>query len=359
MTNKTVLHAKHIEAGAKMVDFFGWDMPINYGSQIEEHHAVRRDAGMFDVSHMTIVDVKGVQAQAYLRYLLANDVAKLQDKGKALYSGMINEAGGVVDDLIVYFFDETNYRLVVNSATKEKDLNWLNKQTQGFDVTVTERDEFAMIAVQGPNAKAQAGKLFSAAQQEAVSGMKPFYGVQAEDLFIATTGYTGETGYEIMVPNAQAADFWQQLLDLGVSPCGLGARDTLRLEAGMNLYGQDMDETISPLAANMGWTISWEPKERNFVGREVLEQQRAQGTEKLVGLVMKEKGVLRAGQKVTVAGGDGVITSGTFSPTLGHSVALARVSNTVTDTAEVEMRKKWVTVEVVKPSFVRNGKSVL
>ena len=359
MTNKTVLHAKHIEAGAKMVDFFGWDMPINYGSQIEEHHAVRRDAGMFDVSHMTIVDVKGVQAQAYLRYLLANDVAKLQDKGKALYSGMINEAGGVVDDLIVYFFDETNYRLVVNSATKEKDLNWLNKQAQGFDVTVTERDEFAMIAVQGPNAKAQAGKLFSAAQQEAVSGMKPFYGVQAEDLFIATTGYTGETGYEIMVPNAQAADFWQQLIDLGVSPCGLGARDTLRLEAGMNLYGQDMDETISPLAANMGWTISWEPKERNFVGREVLEQQRAQGTEKLVGLVMKEKGVLRAGQKVTVAGGDGVITSGTFSPTLGHSVALARVSNTVTDTAEVEMRKKWVTVEVVKPSFVRNGKSVL
>lgn len=359
MTNKTVLHAKHIEAGAKMVDFFGWDMPINYGSQIEEHHAVRRDAGMFDVSHMTIVDVKGVQAQAYLRYLLANDVAKLQDKGKALYSGMINETGGVVDDLIVYFFDETNYRLVVNSATKEKDLNWLNKQAQGFDVTVTERDEFAMIAVQGPNAKAQAGKLFSAAQQEAVSDMKPFYGVQAEDLFIATTGYTGETGYEIMVPNAQAADFWQQLLDLGVSPCGLGARDTLRLEAGMNLYGQDMDETISPLAANMDWTISWEPRERNFVGREVLEQQRAQGTEKLVGLVMKEKGVLRAGQKVTVAGGDGVITSGTFSPTLGHSVALARVSNTVTDTAEVEMRKKWVTVEVVKPSFVRNGKSVL
>lgn len=359
MTNKTILHAKHIEAGAKMVDFFGWDMPINYGSQIEEHHAVRRDAGMFDVSHMTIVDVKGVQAQAYLRHLLANDVVKLQDKGKALYSGMLNETGGVVDDLIVYFFDETNYRLVVNSATKEKDLNWLNLQTKGFDVTITERDEFAMIAVQGPNAKAQASKLFSAAQQEAVAGMKPFYGVQAEDLFIATTGYTGEAGYEIMVPNAHAADFWQQLLDLGVTPCGLGARDTLRLEAGMNLYGQDMDETISPLAANMGWTISWEPEDRYFIGRDVLTQQRAEGTDRLVGLVMKEKGVLRAGQKVTVAGGEGVITSGTFSPTLGYSVALARVSHTVTDTAEVEMRKKWVTVDVVKPSFVRNGKSVL
>ncbi|MDG2098611.1 MAG: glycine cleavage system aminomethyltransferase GcvT [Glaciecola sp.] len=359
MTNKTVLHAKHLEAGAKMVDFFGWDMPINYGSQIEEHHAVRRDAGMFDVSHMTIVDVKGPQAQAYLRYLLANDVAKLQDKGKALYSGMLNEAGGVVDDLIVYFFDDTNYRLVVNSATKQKDLDWLAAKAEGFTVTITERDEFAMIAVQGPNAKAKAGQLFSAAQNEAVAGMKPFYGVQAEDLFIATTGYTGEAGYEIMVPNDQAADFWQALLDLGVAPCGLGARDTLRLEAGMNLYGQDMDETISPLEANMGWTITWEPTDRDFVGRDILTAQKAAGTDKLVGLVMREKGVLRAGQKVTVAGGEGIITSGTFSPTLGHSVALARVASSVTDHAEVEMRKKWVTVDVVKPSFVRNGKSVL
>ena len=359
MTNKTVLHAKHLEAGAKMVDFFGWDMPINYGSQIEEHHAVRRDAGMFDVSHMTIVDVKGPQAQAYLRYLLANDVAKLQDKGKALYSGMLNEAGGVVDDLIVYFFDDTNYRLVVNSATKQKDLDWLAAKADGFTVTITERDEFAMIAVQGPNAKAKAGQLFSAAQNEAVAGMKPFYGVQAEDLFIATTGYTGEAGYEIMVPNDQAADFWQALLDLGVAPCGLGARDTLRLEAGMNLYGQDMDETISPLEANMGWTITCEPQDRDFVGRDVLTAQKAAGTDKLVGLVMREKGVLRAGQKVTVAGGEGVITSGTFSPTLGHSVALARVASSVTDHAEVEMRKKWVTVDVVKPCFVRNGKSVL
>lgn len=359
MTNKTVLHAKHLEAGAKMVDFFGWDMPINYGSQIEEHHAVRRDAGMFDVSHMTIVDVKGPQAQAYLRYLLANDVAKLQDKGKALYSGMLNEAGGVVDDLIVYFFDDTNYRLVVNSATKQKDLDWLAAKADGFTVTITERDEFAMIAVQGPNAKAKAGQLFSAAQNEAVAGMKPFYGVQAEDLFIATTGYTGEAGYEIMVPNDQAADFWQALLELGVAPCGLGARDTLRLEAGMNLYGQDMDETISPLEANMSWTISWKPQDRDFVGRDVLTAQKAAGTDKLVGLVMREKGVLRAGQKVTVAGGEGVITSGTFSPTLGHSVALARVASSVTDHAEVEMRKKWVTVDVVKPSFVRNGKSVL
>ncbi|MGJ8680245.1 glycine cleavage system aminomethyltransferase GcvT [Paraglaciecola sp.] len=359
MSNKTVLHTKHLESNAKMVDFHGWEMPINYGSQIEEHHVVRKTAGMFDVSHMTIVDITGVDAQNYLRYLLSNDVLKLQDKGKALYSGMLNQAGGVVDDLIVYYFSSTNYRLVVNSATREKDMNWLLEQAKSFDVTITERPEFAMIAVQGPDAKSKAAELFSAAQKEAVAGMKPFYGVQAENLFIATTGYTGEAGYEIMVPNAEAADIWQQLLDAGVKPCGLGARDTLRLEAGMNLYGQDMDETISPLAANMAWTVTWQPADRDFVGRSALEQQKSAGTDKLVGLVMTDKGVLRAGQTVKVAGGEGVITSGTFSPTLGHSIAMARVPASVTEQAEVEIRKKWVTVNVVKPSFVRNGKSVL
>ncbi|MFT6269226.1 MAG: aminomethyltransferase [Alphaproteobacteria bacterium] len=361
--NTTALHTAHTAAGAKMVEFFGWDMPINYGSQIEEHHKVRRDAGMFDVSHMTIVDVTGPQAKDYLRFLLANDVAKLAEKGKALYSGMMNEEGGVVDDLIVYHFDATNYRLVVNSATKEKDLNWLNKVAAPFDVAVNEQTAFAMIAVQGPNAKEKAASLFTEAQKEAVAGMKAFYGVQAEDLFIATTGYTGETGYEIMVPKARAVEFWDGLLAAGVAPCGLGARDTLRLEAGMNLYGQDMDETVSPLAANMGWTITWEPSDRDFMGRAALETQKAQGTQKVVGLVFKDKGVLRAGLAVKTADGEGKITSGTFSPTLGHSIAMARVpagaGAAIGNIVQVEMRKKWVDVEIVKPSFVRNGKSVL
>lgn len=361
--NKTDLHSAHIEAGAKMVDFFGWEMPINYGSQIEEHHAVRTDAGMFDVSHMTIVDVTGIEAKQYLGYLLANDVAKLVDKGKALYSGMLNETGGVVDDLIVYHFDETNYRLVVNSATKEKDLNWLNQIAEQFEVDINEQTNYVMIAVQGPNAKQKASTLFTEAQKEAVKGMKPFYGVQAEDLFIATTGYTGETGYEIMVPKSRAIEFWQGLLKAEVKPCGLGARDTLRLEAGMNLYGQDMDETVSPLSANMGWTIAWEPQDRDFMGRQALEQQREQGIDILVGLVLKDKGVLRSGLKVKTSDGEGFITSGTFSPTLGHSIAMARVpsgnGSAIGATVEVEMRKKWVTVDVVKPSFVRNGKSVL
>lgn len=359
MANTTALHAKHIEAGAKMVDFFGWDMPINYGSQIEEHHAVRTDAGMFDVSHMTTIDINGEDSRDFLRFLLANDVAKLTEPGRALYSGMLNEAGGVIDDIIVYFMHVNFYRIVANSGTREKDLAWINKQAGEFNVTVTERREFAIIAVQGPNAKAKVATLLTDSQKADIDGMKPFVGKQSGDLFIATTGYTGEDGYEIALPNEQAGDFWQKLLDAGVKPAGLGARDTLRLEAGMNLYGQDMDETVSPLAANMGWTITWQPEERKFIGRSALEQQKAAGTDKLVGLVMEQKGVLRQGQRVVVDGKEGVITSGSFSPTLGFSIALARVPATTSDSAEVDIRGKMVPVKVVKPGFVRMGKKLV
>ena len=361
MANKTVLFNKHLEANAKMVDFHGWDMPLNYGSQIEEHHAVRQDAGMFDVSHMTVVDVSGSDAKAFLRKLLANDIAKLKVSGKALYSGMLNHDAGVIDDLITYYLDDTHYRVVVNSATRDKDLAWIGEQSKPYDVTVTERPELAMIAVQGPNAKAKAATVFSAEQKAAVEGMKPFFGVQAGSLFVATTGYTGEEGYEITVPAEEAEALWQVLLDAGVKPCGLGARDTLRLEAGMNLYGQDMDETVNPLAANMGWTIAWEPSDRDFIGREALTAIKAAGADKFIGLVMEQKGVLRHGMPVffTDANGneqEGVITSGTFSPTLGYSIAMARVPNSIGDKAEVEMRKKRVAVKVVAPGFVRNGK---
>ena len=264
-------------------------------------------------------------------------------------------------DLIIYFFSVTDYRLVVNSATREKDLAWLTKQANGFDLTITERPEFGMIAVQGPEAKAKVASLLSPEQQAQTTDMKPFFGLQLGELFIATTGYTGEAGYEIIVPQNAAADLWQKLLTAGVTPCGLGARDTLRLEAGMNLYGLDMDETVSPLAANMAWTISWQPEERDFIGRSALTAQKAAGDQaKLEGLVLEQKGVLRSGLKVITAAGEGVITSGTFSPTLGHSIAMARVPRSVAlgDTVEVEMRKKLVQVTVIKPSFVRNGKKV-
>ncbi len=315
MGHKTPLYATHQDMGGKLVDFGGWDMPLNYGSQIEEHNHVRQSAGVFDVSHMTIVDITGTDAQAYLQYLLANDVAKITGTtGKALYSGMLNEQGGVIDDLIVYNMDGW-FRTVVNCGTREKDLAWMNQQAQKFDVTITEQPQLAMVAVQGPEAIAKARQVLNAEQAAVIDGLSVFPGASAGDWFIARTGYTGEDGLEIIVPEADVVAFWQALVDAGVPPCGLAARDTLRLEAGMNLYGNDMDDSISPLAANMGWTIAWEPAERDFIGRQALEAERAAGPEyKLVGLVMESRGVLRGHQKVIVEGTDktGEITSGTF-----------------------------------------------
>lgn len=360
MVKQTTLYDEHIACGAKMVDFHGWMMPLHYGSQINEHNIVRTDAGMFDVSHMTIVDLHGSGCRDFLRYLLANDINKLTEQGKALYTGMLNASGGVIDDLIVYYFADDFYRLVVNSATREKDLAWIEQHASGYAVEIQVRDDLALLAVQGPKAPEKVHSLLTPEQNQAIDGMKPFYGVQTGDLFIATTGYTGEKGYEIAMPKEQVVDFWHKLLKAGVHPAGLGARDTLRLEAGMNLYGQDMDESISPLAANMGWTIAWKPEDRQFIGREALEKLREQGTEKLVGIVMRDKGILRAGQVVRFTDDlgelkEGVITSGSFSPTLGFSIALARVPNGIQDKAIVEIRQREMPVEVVKPGFVREG----
>lgn len=360
MGQRTPLYELHLALGAKMVDFGGWDMPLHYGSQVEEHHQVRRECGVFDVSHMTVVDVSGSQARDYLRQLLANDVARLQAPGKALYSAMLNERGGVVDDLIVYH-TETGYRLVVNAATRAKDLAWMRARAEGFAVELQERAELAMLAIQGPQARARVAELMSAARAALIHELKPFEGAFEGDWFIARTGYTGEDGLEIMLPAAQAAEFFNDLVGAGIAPIGLGARDTLRLEAGMNLYGQDMDEDVSPLSANMAWTIAWEPVERDFVGRQALEALRAVGDQpKLVGLVLEERGVLRAHQVVRVEGiGEGEITSGSFSPTLGKSIALARVPAATGDRAQVEIRGKWYPVRVVKPSFVRHGKALI
>jgi aminomethyltransferase len=357
MGSRTPLYDKHIEAGARIVDFGGWDMPVNYGSQKEEHHAVRRHAGIFDVSHMTIVDLTGERTQEFLRYLLANDVAKVSDPGKALYTCMLNEAGGVIDDLIVYFFDTSNYRLVVNAATRGKDLAWIRKQAENFDVDVSERDELAMVAVQGPQARELAAVIVGEEWREQALAMKPFYGMHAGDLFVARTGYTGEDGWEIVMPAARAGEIWDALLAAGVAPCGLGARDTLRLEAAMNLYGTDMDEDVSPLESGLGWTIAWEPSERAFIGRTALEEKRADtGKQRFVGLLLEGKGVLRGHQKIVVDGvGEGMITSGGFSPTIERSIALARVPAGDYKNAQVDIRGKLLDVRLVKTPFVRNG----
>ena len=357
MGKKTPKHHKHVEAGARIVDFGGWDMPLHYGSQKEEHHAVRQGAGMFDVSHMTIVDIRGDQAQKFLKFLLANDIAKLQDDGKALYSCMLNDDGGVIDDLIVYFFDASNFRLIVNAATRDKDLAWIRKHAEAFEVAVNERAELAMIAVQGPNARELAAPCIDVEWREATLELKPFHGVQAGDLFIARTGYTGEDGWEIVMPAARAATIWDRLLAAGVVPCGLAARDTLRLEAAMNLYGNDMDETISPLESGLGWTIAWEPDDRDFIGRAAIEKQREDPAKRrFVGLLLEDKGVLRNHQRVVVDGiGEGEITSGGYSPTIGRSIALARVPAGDYDRAQVEIRGKLLNVRIVKTPFVRNG----
>ena len=360
MGQRTPLYDLHVALGAKIVDFGGWDMPLHYGSQVEEHHQVRRDCGVFDVSHMTVVDVTGSQAKAYLQHLLANDVERLQVLGKALYSGMLNEQGGVIDDLIVYLTAE-GYRVVVNASTRDKDLAWMQLQSAGFDVVLQHQAGLAMLAVQGPQARAKTAELVSAARAALIHELKPFQGLPEGDWFIARTGYTGEDGLEIMLPAEQAPGFLNELVGAGIAPAGLGARDTLRLEAGMNLYGQDMTEEVSPLAANMGWTIGWEPASREFVGRAALQSQRSVGNQpRLVGLVLEERGVLRAHQMVRVEGvGDGEITSGSFSPTLGKSIALARVPAATGDRAQVEIRGKWFPVRVVQPIFVRNGKALI
>jgi len=358
---KTPLFALHQELGARIVDFGGWDMPVQYSSQIGEHHAVRRSAGVFDVSHMCVVDLKGPRVRALLAQLLANDIAKLKTAGKALYSCMLNERGGVIDDLIVYFLTESWFRAVVNAGTRDKDLAWIRRHAAAFGVEVIERTDLAMLAIQGPEGRAKAAELLAPAEREAALALGVFVGRELGRWFVARTGYTGEDGFEIMMPGADAAPAWRRLNSLGVASCGLGARDTLRLEAGMNLYGNDMDESTDPFESGLAWTVALEPQGRAFVGREALEAIRARGPgPKLVGLLLEDRGVLRSHQKVLVPGvGEGEITSGTFSPTLERSIAFARVPAATPARVQVDIRGKLLNARVVKPPFVRFGKSLV
>lgn len=358
MANRTVLFDVHNEMGARIVPFGGWDMPLHYGSQMEEHHAVRRDAGMFDVCHMTVVDLTGSRVRDFLRYLLANDVARLKDSGKALYSCMLTEEGGVIDDLIVYYMNDEWFRMVVNAGTTEKDLAWMKRQAPAFEVVVNPRIDLAMIAVQGPDARKKALPLLPEILREDAAQLKPFHAAEGGDWFVGRTGYTGEDGFEVVLPETEAVAFWKALAEAGVTPCGLGARDTLRLEAGMNLYGSDMDESVSPLEAGLNWTIAWEPADRDFIGRLAIEPKRGDpDNRRFVGLILTGRGVLRNHQKL-FSGEDeiGEITSGGFAPTLEKSIALARVRADIGESCDVEIRGKRIPAKVVKPPFARNGK---
>lgn len=348
MADKTPLYDAHLAAGGKMVDFAGWLMPVNYGSQIEEHTAVRSDAGMFDVSHMTIVDIDGPDAEAFLRKVLANDVSVLQNN-QALYSTALNAHGGILDDLIVYRLAK-GYRCVVNASTREKMLEWFESQAM-VNMRIEHKPQ-VMLAIQGPQAIA---KLLAATDLASLD-IKPFFAASHGDWLIGRTGYTGEDGVEVMLPADQGLALWQSLLAVGVKPAGLGARDTLRLEAGLNLYGQDMDETQSPLVSNIGWTVAWEPAERAFIGRHALEQERHAVSHRLTGIVLEDKGVLRHDQPVQTDAGPGLVTSGTYSPTLQRSIGLVRVPAAAGENCTVEIRGTAKSARLVKLPFVRKGK---
>jgi len=335
-------------------------MPVQYTSQISEHHAVRRKAGVFDVSHMCVIDLSGARVRPFLQHLLANDVGKLRQAGKALYSCMLNEAGGVIDDLIVYFLSESAFRMVVNAGTRDKDLAWIRSTAGPFGVDVRERTDFAMLAVQGPEARASTAALLSVAGAQAALALGPFFGEEIDGWFVARTGYTGEDGFEVMLPQARAVSVWRELNASGVASCGLGARDTLRLEAGMSLYGNDMDESTHPFESGLAWTVAMQPAERRFIGREALEKVLASPSRQLVGLLLEDRGVLRSHQKVLVPGGGvGETTSGTFSPTLERSIALARLPAGSVKQVQVDIRGKLLNARVVKPPFVRSGKSLI
>ena len=356
----TPLLKNHQEAGGKMVDFSGWQLPVHYGSLVDEHMAVRDSAGVFDVSHMTIVDITGVQAKPFLQQLLANDVAALQKSGAALYSCMLNEEGGIIDDLIVYFFDEQNYRVVVNAGTRDKDMAWISAQAAEFDVVITEQPGLAMVAVQGPDAVDTVLALLDQSLADQCKDLARYEAVRHGDWFVAATGYTGENGFEIAMPAELASGFWQSLLAAGVVPCGLGARDTLRLEAGMNLYGVDMSEDHSPLTSGLAWTVAFDPADRDFTGRAALEAEKSRGPEmQMIGIVLDGKGVLRGGQILYNGESEiGVVTSGTFSPSLKKSIAFARVAADHRGDCEVQIRRNRLPVKQVKRVFVRKGKPV-
>lgn len=359
MAKKTPLYDVHVKTGAKMVSFCGWAMPLHYGSQINEHHAVRKQAGVFDVSHMSAVDILGPGVREYLRHLLANDVDKLTGRGKSLYSCMLNHHGGVIDDCIVYFLNVNHYRIVLNAANAETDLTWMNQQAEGFGIGLQQRSDLAILAVQGPKAIEKTKEVLPAHQMDAASTLQRFECVLSDGWFIARTGYTGEDGFEIIVPNNKVERLWDALVGNGVVPCGLGARDTLRLEAGLNLHGNDMNASTTPLVSNLAWTVAWKPEDRLFIGRPALELQKSQGIkQQLVGLVLQAPGILRHAQKVFVNDSNepnGEVTSGGFSPTLDASIALARIPLTEDKQCDVLIRNKRLPAHIIKPPFVKNG----
>ncbi|MBF0590404.1 MAG: glycine cleavage system aminomethyltransferase GcvT [Magnetococcales bacterium] len=356
--NRTSLFERHQQLKARIAPFGGWEMPIDYGSQIKEHKAVRERCGLFDVSHMGVVDLHGPEVELFLRYLLSNDVARIPEDGRAQYTLMLNEQGGVVDDLIVYRMATGWFRLVVNAGGRDRDMAWIRRWMVRFKVTAEMRDDLGLLALQGPESDDRLMEITNPALGEQAVALKPFHALMVGDVLIARTGYTGERGFEISAPREQIERIWDGAMEAGVQPVGLGARDTLRLEAGYNLYGSDMDQETSPLATGLGWVVCWDPEDRLFIGRTALEAERLSGSAwKRLGVVLEGRGVLRDGQELLSGEGDrliGLVTSGSFSPMLGKGIGLARLRADVKvgDLCQVNQRGRKLTAKLVKPPFI-------
>ncbi len=344
-----------------MIDFHGWDMPINYGSQLSEHEQVRNSCGIFDVSHMTILDFEGKDVKEFLRKLLANDINSLNEDFDGLYSALLNESGGILDDLIAYKL-ESGYRLVFNCATRESDISWVVSQVGDMNVSFSERLDLSMIAMQGPDVFEVLSRCFSAETSNELKKKRPFQGLMENGTLVTTTGYTGEKGVEIMIDNEKANSLWQKAIQSGARPVGLAARDTLRLEAGMNLYGFEMDKMISPLECNMAWTVSLKDKERSFIGKEAFELKKKNGDHDLLkGLLFEDRCIVRSNQEIFFdekKTKEGIVTSGTYSPTLKKSIALARIVHSDKETCLAEVRGKIFTAAIGQPRFIKEGKVV-
>lgn len=359
MTKQTFLHDKHVALGARMVDFAGWDMPVQYTSIIDEHKTVREAVGLFDVSHMGEVIVYGEDALPYLNKLVPQDVTKLVDS-KAVYCQLTNKQGGIIDDLIIYKLEDKKYLIIANASRIDEDLNWMVRNKCGFDVSiVNESHNYSLLAVQGPKACELIKSL-------GVNELPPFFSIKRGELFninlwISRTGYTGEDGVEVMVRNEFSEYLWDKLLDagkeFGIKPIGLGARDTLRLEAALHLYGNDLDENTTPIEAGLAWSVC-KNKTEDYNGKAKIEEQLKNGVEKkLIGLKMLDKSIARHGYEVFYNNEKiGIVTSGGISPIRGDNIALAYIKNldnlAVGSTIQISIREKLHDAEIVKRPFV-------
>lgn len=367
MTKKTFLHEEQVKLGAKMIEFAGWMMPVSYSSIIDEHKTVREHVGLFDVSHMGEVYVYGKDSLAFLNKLVPQDVSKLAIS-KAIYCQLLNKDAGIIDDLIIYKIEDEKYLLIVNASRIDDDLNWMVRNSLGFEVSIDNQSHnYSLLAVQGPKASDLIEKMGLKKEDQ-----PEFFSIKRAELFdvnlfVSRTGYTGEDGFEILVRNEFSQLLWNRIIDagekFGLKPIGLGARDTLRLEAALHLYGNDMDEETTPIEANLTWSVS-KTKTVDYNGKEVIQEQLGKGgKKKLIGLKMLDRGIARHGYEIFYNNEVvGVVTSGGVSPVLNENIALGYVKNIkeicIGSIVQVKIREKFYKAEVVKRPFVQKKNKV-